>query len=137
MHVKSLVLRRVDSKICLLDDDPSMLKALDRLLGSAGLQAQLFSEPLGFLSYVIRNSVPVAVIDIWLSTEINGLDVQTKLRGLSPETRVIISTADNHDSVRDAAIKAGAIAYFVKPFDDRRLSRDRTSGSSAPSLRLV
>ena len=118
MQVNSSVLPRVDSKICLLDDDLSMLKALDRLLASAGLQAQLFSEPLGFLSYVIRNSVPVAVIDIWLATGISGLDVQTKLHGLSPGTRVIISTADNHDSVRSAAIKAGAIAYFVKPFDE-------------------
>ena len=118
MQINSFVLPRVDSKICLLDDDLSMLKALDRLLASAGLQAQLFSEPLGFLAYVIRNSVPVAVIDIWLATGISGLDVQTKLHGLSPETRVIISTADNHDSVRDAAIKAGAIAYFVKPFDE-------------------
>ena len=118
MHVTSSVLPRVEGKICLLDDDPSMLKALNRLLSSAGLEAQLFSEPLGFLSYVIRNSVPVAVIDIWLSTGMNGLDVQTKLQGVSPETRVIISTADNHDSVRNAAIKAGAIAYFVKPFDE-------------------
>jgi DNA-binding NarL/FixJ family response regulator len=48
----------------------------------------------------------------------NGLDVQTKLQGVSPQTRVIISTADNHDSVRNAAIEAGAIAYFVKPFDE-------------------
>ena len=112
------VLPRVEGKICLLDDDLSMLKALDRLLSSAGLQAQLFSEPLGFLSYVIRNSVPVAVIDIWLSTGMSGLDVQTKLQGVSPETRVIISTADSHDSVRTAAIEAGAIAYFVKPFDE-------------------
>jgi FixJ family two-component response regulator len=119
MELNSLsVLPRAGGTICLLDDDPSMLKAIDRLLLSAGLQAQLFSEPLGFLSYVIRNSVPVAVIDIWLSTEINGLDVQTKLQVLSPETRVIISTAENHDSVRDVAIKAGAIAYFVKPFDE-------------------
>jgi FixJ family two-component response regulator len=118
MHVNSSALPRVEGKICLLDDDPSMLKALDRLLSSAGLQAQLFSEPLGFLSYVIRNSVPVAVIDIWLSTGMSGLDVQTKLQGVSPETRVIISTADNHDSVRNAAMQAGAVAYFVKPFND-------------------
>src|SRR5258707_13015332 len=105
MQVNSSVLPRVDSKICLLDDDLSMLKALDRLLSSAGLQAQLFSEPLGFLSYVIRNSVPVAVIDIWLSAGMSGLDVQTKLQGVSPETRVFISTADNNDSVRPAARK--------------------------------
>ena len=118
MHVNSSALPRVEGKICLLDDDSSMLKALDRLLSSAGLHAQLFSEPLGFLSYISRYSVPVAVIDIWLSTGMSGLDVQTKLQGVSPETRVIISTADDHDSVRSAAIKAGAIAYFVKPFDE-------------------
>src|SRR5260221_11004547 len=118
MQVNSSVLPRVDSKICLLDAGLSMLKALDRLLASAGLQTQLFSEPLGFLSYVIRNSVPVAVIYIWLATGISGLDVQTKLHGLSPQTRVIISTADNHAPVRDAPIKAGAIGYFGKPFDE-------------------
>src|SRR5580692_9065745 len=117
MHVNSSVLPRVEGKICLLDDDPSMLKALERLLSSAGLRAQSFSEPLGFLSYVIRNSVAVAVIDIWMPGR-NGLEVQTKLRAVSPETRVIISSADDHDSVRTAAIQAGAIAYFVKPFDE-------------------
>jgi FixJ family two-component response regulator len=118
MHVDPFVLSRVEGKICLLDDDLSMLKALDRLLSSAGLQAQLFSEPLGFLSYAIRNCVPVAVIDIWLSQGMSGLDVQTKLQGISPGTRIIIGTADNQDWVRNAAIKAGAIAYFVKPFDE-------------------
>jgi FixJ family two-component response regulator len=105
------------SIVCLLDDDPSMLKALDRLLASAGLQAQLFNEPLDFLSYVIRNFVTLAVIDVWMSG-MSGLEVQTKLHALSPDTRVIISTADDHDSVRSAAIQAGAIAYFVKPFDE-------------------
>jgi len=98
--------------ICLIDDDPSMLRALDRLLSSAGLQAQLFSEPLVFLSYVICNSVALAVIDIWMSG-MSGLEVQKEL-----QTRVIISTANDHDSVPNAAIQAGAIADFVKPFDD-------------------
>jgi FixJ family two-component response regulator len=103
--------------VCLLDDDPSMLKALDRLLASAGLQAQLFNEPVDFLSYVIRNFVTLAVIDVWMSG-MSGLEVQTKLHAVSPDTRVIISTADDHHSLRSAAIQAGAIAYFVKPFDE-------------------
>jgi two-component system response regulator HydG len=113
----SAVLPPVAAIICLVDDDPSMLRALDRLLSSAGLQAQLFGEPLGFLSYVICNSVALAVVDIWMS-EMSGLAVQKKLQAVSPNTRVIISTANDHDSVRNAAIEAGAIAYFVKPFDD-------------------
>jgi FixJ family two-component response regulator len=103
--------------ICLLDDDLSMLKALDRLLSSVGLHAKLFNEPLDFLSYVVRNLVTLAVIDVWMSG-MNGLEVQTKLHAVSPDTRIIISTADDHDSVRSAAIHAGAIAYFVKPFDE-------------------
>jgi FixJ family two-component response regulator len=112
----SSVLPPAAGRICLVDDDPSMLKALDRLLSSVGLQAQLFSEPLGFLSYVSCNSVALAVIDIWLSG-MTGLQVQEQLQAVSPKTRVIISTANGHDSVRNAAIQAGAIAYFVKPFD--------------------
>ena len=117
MDVNSFsVLPAVARTICLLDNDPSMLKSLDRLLSSAGLQAQLFTEPLDFLSYVICNPVALAVIDIWMSA-MSGLEVQAKLQAVSPDTRVIISTANDHDSVRNAAIQAGAIAYFVKPFD--------------------
>jgi len=104
-------------KICRVDDDPSILRAIDRLLSSVGLQAQLFSEPLVFLSYVIYNSVALAVIDIWMSG-MSGLQVQKKLQVVLPKTRVIVITATDEESVRNAAIQGGAIAYFVKPFDD-------------------
>jgi FixJ family two-component response regulator len=113
----SAVLPRVAGIICLIDDDPSMLRALDRLLSSVGLQAQLFSEPLVFLSYVICHSVALAVIDIWMSV-MSGLEVQKELQAVSPKTRVIIMTGNDDDSVRNAAIQAGAMAYFDKPFDD-------------------
>jgi len=87
------------------------------LLSSVDLQAKLFSEPLVFLAYVICNTVALAVIDIFMPG-MSGLEVQKELQVVSPKTRVIISTANDHDSVRNAAIQAGAIAYFVKPFDD-------------------
>jgi FixJ family two-component response regulator len=103
--------------ICLVDDDASMLKALDRLLSSVGLQAKLFSEPNAFLSYVACNPVTLAVIDIWMS-RMSGLQVQKKLQAVLPKARVIIVTATDEDSVRNAAMQGGAIAYFVKPFDD-------------------
>src|SRR5260370_22160595 len=103
--------------ICLVDDDPSMLKALNRLLSSVGLQAKLFSEPLAFLTYVICNTVALAVLDIFMSG-MSGLEVQRELLAVSPKTRVIISTANDDDLVLYTAIRSGAIAYFVKPFDD-------------------
>ena len=101
--------------ICLVDDDPSMLRALDRLLSSVGLQAKLFHEPLDFLSYAGCHSVALAVIDIWMPG-VSGLAIQEKLQTVSPNTRVIIITANDEAGVRNAAIRAGAIAFFVKPF---------------------
>src|SRR5258708_8079119 len=70
----SAVLPPAAGIICLVDDDFSMLKALDRLLSSAGLQAQLFSEPLAFLSSVTCNSLAPAVSRIRMS-RMNGLHV--------------------------------------------------------------
>lgn len=113
----STVLPFVTGAICIVDDDTSMLKALDRLLSSVGLQAQLFHEPLGFLSYARCNSVALAVIDIWMPG-ISGLEVQKRLQAVSPKTRVIIITANDNESVRNVAIGTGAIGFFVKPFDD-------------------
>ena len=106
--------------ICLVDDDSSMLKALDRLLSAVGFHAQLFHEPLDFLSYASCHSVALAVIDIWMQG-VSGLAIQQKLQTVSPNTRVIIITANDDAWVRDAAIRAGAIALFVKPFDDESL----------------
>ncbi len=96
---------------------PSMLKALERLLLSVGLPARLFREPLGFLKYATRNPVTVAVIDIWIPG-VSGLELQKELRAVAPETRVIVVTADDEDSVRTAAMQNGATAFFAKPFDD-------------------
>jgi FixJ family two-component response regulator len=107
----------VAGTICLVDDDPWMLKALDRLLSSVGLQAQLFHEPLGFLSYASCHCVALAVLDIWMP-DLSGLATQQRLQTVSPNTRVIIITANDDYSVRNAAIQGGAIAFFVKPFDD-------------------
>jgi two-component system response regulator HydG len=103
--------------ICVLDDDPSMLRAIDRLLSSVGLEAQLFSKPLDFLSYAGSHSVAVAVIDIWMPG-MSGLQVERKLQAVSPKTRVIIITANDNDFLHDEFIRNGAIPFFVKPFND-------------------
>jgi FixJ family two-component response regulator len=107
----------VAAAVCIVDDDPSMLKALGRLLASVGLPTRLFREPLGFLKYATRNPVTVALIDI-RTPGMTGLELQKELRAVSPETHVIIVTADDEDSVWSVAIQNGATAFFAKPFDD-------------------
>jgi FixJ family two-component response regulator len=113
----SAVLHPVATTICVLDDDPSMLRAIDRLLSSAGLEAQLFSDPLEFLTYAKCHSVAVAVIDIWMPA-VSCLQVKKELQAISPKTRVIIITANDDDSARNQAMQGGTIALFIKPFDD-------------------
>jgi FixJ family two-component response regulator len=101
------------SLVCLLDDDPSVLKAASRLLDSAGWKAKPFSDPFAFLEYATALRPRVAVIDIRMPT-MNGLEVQTRLRSVSPSTRVIILTSNDEPSVRSRAMEAGAFAFFVK-----------------------
>ena len=77
----------------------------------------MFSEPLGFLTYIKYHSVAVAVIDIWMPG-VSGLQVKKELQTISPKTRVIIITANEDDSLRNQAMQGGTSALFIKPFDD-------------------
>jgi FixJ family two-component response regulator len=113
----SVVLGGTAATICVVDDDPSMLKALERLLLSAGFSALFFRGPLDFLNYTTLNPVRVVLIDNWIPG-MNGLALQKKLRAVSPKTRVIFVTADDEESTRSAAIQNGVTAFLSKPFED-------------------
>src|SRR4051794_35409204 len=77
--------------VCLVDDDISVLKSIERLLTSDGLSVRGFNKPKEFLSHVQNHPVPVVILDIWME-EMTGLEIQKQLSGLSPSTRVIIIT---------------------------------------------
>jgi FixJ family two-component response regulator len=108
------------SVVCLLDDDPSVLKGLGRLFTSADLSAEKFSDPGEFLGYVQIHRPAVALIDVHMP-QMSGLEVQSRVNQISPSTRVIIFTGKNDPLVRSTALKAGALAFFTKPFDDEEL----------------
>ena len=106
--------------IWLLDDDVSMLKALGRLMTSAGLIAEKFSDPVAFLAKLKQATCRVAVLDVWMP-QMNGLEVQARVRRDSPETRIIFITGRDDPAVRETALNAGAIAFLTKPFEDEAL----------------
>jgi DNA-binding NarL/FixJ family response regulator len=74
---------------------------------------EAFTDPIAFLEQAAKHRPDVAVIDI-LMPDMNGLEVQTRLRRVSPSTRVIVLTAKDDPSVRRKAMNAGASAFFVK-----------------------
>ena len=108
--------------VCLVDDDLSVLKSIERLLASDGLSVRGFNKPKEFLSHVQAHSVPVAILDIWME-EMSGLELRAQLSGLSPGTRVIIITGREDPAAKLTALQMGVIAFFTKPFDDDQFLR--------------
>jgi FixJ family two-component response regulator len=108
------------ASICLLDDDLSMLKALDRLLKSDGFNVERFSEPAVFLAAMAITPAKVAILDVWMP-DMSGLEVQAVLRKDSPETRIIFISGRDDPSVRQTALENGAFGFLSKPFDDEVL----------------
>ncbi len=68
---------------------------------------------MAFLEHAAIHCPELAVIDI-VMPDMNGLEVQTRLRSISPSTRVIVLTAKDDASVRRMAMNSGASAFFLK-----------------------
>src|SRR2546423_6269176 len=97
--------------IWLLDDDASMLKALGRLLNSAGFTVEKFSNPSDFLSELERQECRVAVFDVWMP-DMNCFGGETRLRRDSPKTRVIFISWRDDPSIRQTALDAGGFCFL-------------------------
>jgi FixJ family two-component response regulator len=103
--------------ICILDDDASVRNSIVQLLDSDGLKARSFEDVEVFFAHARSNAISLALVDVWMP-ESNGLQVQARLREVSPETKVIIMTAWETPTIRAEALQGGALAFLVKPFDD-------------------
>jgi FixJ family two-component response regulator len=108
------------NSIWLLDDDASMLRALGRLLNSAGFDVEKFNHPAAFLSRLEQARCQVAVLDVWMPV-MSGLEVKALLNENSPETQIIFISGRDDPSVRQKALDAGAFAFLAKPFHDEVL----------------
>jgi FixJ family two-component response regulator len=104
--------------ICLLDDDASVLKATSRMLSYAGYRVQSFTDPITFLTYAFHHQPRVAVLDI-LMPGMNGLEVQRRLRHVSPSTRVVILSSKENPMVRATAMREGASDFFIKGIENK------------------
>jgi two-component system response regulator FixJ len=103
--------------ICILDDDASVRESIVQLLDSDGLKAQSFDDPEVFFAHARSHQVSLALVDVWMP-ERSGLQVQARLREVSPATKVIMMTARETPAIRAAAFQGGAFGFLVKPFDD-------------------
>jgi two-component system response regulator FixJ len=106
-------------EVCLVDDDPSVLRSMEYLLISDGLKVRAFNKPEEFLVYAAAHPVRVVVTDIWMK-KVTGLEILARMCALSPRPRVIVITAREDLAARATAMQIGPVAFFMKPFNDEK-----------------
>lgn len=107
------------NEVCLVDDDPSVLRSMQYLLASDGIEARAFNKPEEFLAYAASHRVPVVVTDIWMEG-VTGLEILARMCAITPRPRVIVITARDDLAARATATQIGPVAFFIKPFDDEK-----------------
>ena len=108
------------SKVFLLDDDPSIIRAMTRYLESLGFEVLAFQSAQEFLFRHDMQIPGCAVLDVCLGDS-NGLEVYRALSraGKMRPTIFITGVADVITSVR--AMKAGAVDFLMKPVHEAEL----------------
>jgi len=108
------------ASVFVVDDDPSVRRAIKRLVGSVGLQVELFGSAQEFLQ-ATRPDVPgCLVLDIRLPG-ISGLDLQRELAQADIRIPIVFITAHGDIPMTVRAMKAGAVEFLTKPFRDQDL----------------
>jgi FixJ family two-component response regulator len=106
--------------IALVDDDPSVLKALERSLRARALQCKTFSSAHEFLG-VLPNGLPSCLIVDLQMPGMSGLELLAHLKLRDIHIPTIIITAHGDMKVRQRCEAAGASAFFAKPIENALL----------------
>jgi len=106
--------------VFVVDDDPSLRRAIKRLVESVGLQVELFGSAQEFLQAKWPDAPSCLVLDIRLP-KISGLEFQRQLADVNIHIPVIFITAHGDIPMSVRAMKAGAVEFLTKPFRDQDL----------------
>lgn len=104
----------------MVDDDPAVRRAIKRLIGSVGLQVELFGSAQEFLHSKQPDGPNCLVLDIRLRG-ISGLEFQRELAEANIHLPIIFITGHGDVPMTVRAMKAGAVEFLTKPFRDQDL----------------
>lgn len=104
------------SKVFLVDDDPSVRKALTRLLSSFGYRVEAFSSAEEFLAQRIDEEDACLVLDVRMPG-LDGMQLQNQLTEMNSSTPIIFITGHGDIPMSVRAMKAGAVDFLPKPFE--------------------
>jgi RNA polymerase sigma factor (sigma-70 family) len=108
------------SIVFVVDDDPSIRRAIRRLVESVGLHVEVFGSAAEFTNNNHPNIVSCLILDIRLPG-VSGLDFQRQLAEEKINIPIIFISAHGDVPMTVRAMKAGAIEFLTKPFRDQDL----------------
>ena len=106
--------------VFVVDDDPSVCRAIKRLVESVGLHVEMFGSASEFMSSSRPEIASCLVLDIRLPG-IGGLDFQRELAEVNVHIPIIFITGHGDVPMSVRAMKAGAVEFLTKPFRDQDL----------------
>ncbi|MGA7904984.1 MAG: response regulator [Terrimicrobiaceae bacterium] len=110
------------SLVFLVDDDPSVRKGLTRLLLSADCFVEVFSSAADFLAREPHTGPACLILDVRMPG-LNGLDLQEMLTRQLRDEQIVFITGHADVPMSVHAMKAGAVDFLPKPFDNEALLR--------------
>src|SRR5467141_1444456 len=106
--------------VAIVDDDELMRTALQGLLKAVGLPARAFASAEEFLESGQQHETACLIADIRMSG-MSGLELQTRLNAERLRIPTIFITAHGDERMRMQALRAGAVEFLAKPFDNKAL----------------
>src|ERR1700692_1110272 len=106
--------------VAIVDEDDLMRSALQGLLKSVGLPARAFASSEEFLDSGQQHQAACLIADIRMPG-ISGLELQARLNADHCRIPTIFITAHGDEKMRMQALRAGAVEFMAKPFDDEAL----------------
>jgi FixJ family two-component response regulator len=113
-------MKAVIPTVYVVDDDVSVLKALERLIRSAGFNAETFDSAWEFLKRGSYDRPCCLVLDVRMP-DLSGIDLQQELSKLGLSIPIIFLTGHGTIPMSVQAMKAGAVDFLTKPCNDEEL----------------
>ncbi len=117
-------------KVAIIDDDPSVRKALTRTLASAKYLSSAFGSVEDFLA-ILHEDNPQCIIADYQLPKMTGLDLHLRLRSRHLNVPVIIISAHDGAMIRQTCLDAGISSFLAKPFSREMLLRSIATALSS------